>query len=98
MSFHQFIPSEPPKRNHGGSDSQNASKRQRIYIPTHPSLIEACKNNHLQDVEYYLQHNADVNQVDRHGKTPLFIASLNNNIEIVRLLLSVENSFTKESK
>ena len=45
----------------------------------------------MQDVEYYLQHNADVNQVNHRGQTPLFIASLNNNIEIIRLLLSVEN-------
>jgi len=91
MSFHQFIPSEPPKRNHDSSGSGSASKRQRVYIPTRPSLIEACKNNDLQDVEYYLQHNADVNQVNHRGQTPLFIASLNNNIEIIRLLLSVEN-------
>ena len=56
------------------------------------ALIEACINKHTQFVKVLLDHNAEVNlSLYSEQHTALMIACQNNNLEIVKLLLRVEN-------
>ena len=54
------------------------------------ALLECCRNawqNHKEIAEILIDAGADVNQ-ESNGWTPLYLASYNNNIPIVRLLLA----------
>jgi len=55
------------------------------------ALLECCRNawqRHKEIVEILIKAGADVNQESIDGWTPLYLASYNNNIPIVRVLLA----------
>ncbi|OUM56152.1 hypothetical protein PIROE2DRAFT_22908, partial [Piromyces sp. E2] len=51
------------------------------------SLFEACKNGKESLVRYCVDHGADVNKVNKYGRTPLHIACERGSLEIVKYLL-----------
>lgn len=51
------------------------------------ALIDAVKDNKIEKVKQLLESGADVNQKNRFGMTPLYYASRNGYLEIVKLLL-----------
>jgi ankyrin repeat protein len=52
------------------------------------SLLDACKNGDLDAVETCLNNpNADVNETDPYGWTPLFVACSRGDTDIVKLLM-----------
>jgi ankyrin repeat protein len=51
-------------------------------------LFEACNNNNIENVNKFISEGGvDVNGNDKYGFTPLFIASIRNNVEIADLLI-----------
>lgn len=50
-------------------------------------LIIASEENHLDVVEFLLEHGADVNQAERHGYTALSRAGFKRHWDVVQLLL-----------
>ena len=59
--------------------------------PWRTPLWTACRNGHIEVVATLLAANADVNQADNDGVTPLFIASANGHTETPRLLAAKAN-------
>ncbi|UJR26880.1 hypothetical protein I4U23_008191 [Adineta vaga] len=53
--------------------------------PLHFAVL--AKSNRFDIVQFLLQHGANVDAQDRHGTTPLMLAVLHSDSEIVRLLL-----------
>ncbi|CAF1573169.1 unnamed protein product [Adineta ricciae] len=53
--------------------------------PLHFAVL--AKSNRYDIVQFLLQHGANVDAQDRHGTTPLMLAVLHSDSEIVRLLL-----------
>lgn len=52
------------------------------------SLFSAvCISGEVEFAKFLIKFNASVNKKNKHGKTPLFLASENNNLKIVKLLL-----------
>ena len=54
-------------------------------------LHAAVSSNDLHAVKKYIIHNTNINQPDKQGKTPLHYSSINNYIEITKLLLDIPN-------
>ena len=50
-------------------------------------LNRASYKNKLEIVEYLISHKADIESKDHNGLTPLFIASMSDNVEVVKYLL-----------
>ncbi|CAK9297050.1 unnamed protein product [Gordionus sp. m RMFG-2023] len=51
------------------------------------NLLKACKINDIKEVEKILKLETDVNQRHYLGWTPLMVASINGNIDVVKLLI-----------
>lgn len=51
-------------------------------------LIPAVKSNDLSQLTELINNGANVNQVDEYGATPIMWATFNNNIEMVKFLIS----------
>ncbi len=49
-------------------------------------FVKACFEGRVSQASILLKHGADVDAVDRHGKTALFWAVKNKNIEMIELL------------
>jgi len=54
-------------------------------------LSTAVKHNDIEVVEFLVTKNADINIKDNHNTTPLLLASENNYLDIVKILLSCSN-------
>ena len=54
----------------------------------HPPIVLAATNeNNLEIMKLLIQHNASVNDMDERGRTPLMVASLLRNREIMKYLI-----------
>ena len=51
-------------------------------------LIEACKNQDIEEIKNLISQGADVNEKDKNNKTLLIFASYNGNKEIIDFLIS----------
>ncbi|KAE8358625.1 ankyrin repeat-containing domain protein [Aspergillus caelatus] len=63
-----------------------------LTMTNEPFLLRTLKRSHDQEadtviVELLLNHRADPNCCDRKGRTPLFLATVKQNLDIMRLLL-----------
>ena len=56
-------------------------------ITKEEDFFEACKNNNIELVKLYLTHGINKNWRDKNDLTPLMIACINGNSEIVQALL-----------
>jgi len=67
--------------NHWDVNSSNSNGR---------SMLACCCNNtnRMSIINLLIDNNADINQTDRHGSTPLNIASEYSNLDIVKKLLN----------
>jgi len=54
-------------------------------------MLGAVSNGQVDEVKRLIGKNCAVNEPDYDGRTPLHIAASNNNIAIVKLLLSVKD-------
>jgi ankyrin repeat protein len=52
-------------------------------------LVSACQHGHLRAVKLLIEHEADVNQIDRQGNDPLMTAWESNRPEIVFYLVEM---------
>ena len=50
-------------------------------------LIRAIINNNLDEVKYYVETGADINEPNEFGESPLFAASFKGNLSIVKYLV-----------
>ena len=69
------------------------SKKKLILAKTYFSkretiLIQACEKGYTASVQALIDAKADLNQGDKDGVTPLFIACKNGNIEIIKALIA----------
>ena len=49
-------------------------------------------------MELLILHKADVNMVDRHGKTALMLTAITNNVACVELLIASQADIGKKNK
>lgn len=49
----------------------------------------ACKNGAFGIAQFLIQHGADIDLQSKDGFCPLYAASLNGHVDIVRMLLSM---------
>lgn len=59
-----------------------------------PALHLACQKDQYDIIELLVKCGANVNELDEYGKTPLFYATLQNNIKAVELLIENKASPT----
>lgn len=60
-------------------------------------LIAACVHSHDEQVQYLLNHGADVNLQDSAGRTALHVASVRGVLTVVEALLSAAGEYTTAS-
>ena len=53
----------------------------------HIDIFQAIRDNNIEKVKEYLDRGEDVNVQNKYGWTPLYRASHDNHIEVVKLLL-----------
>lgn len=76
------VKSEKKTVDNGNNEKESASKSQ-----LNSGLLNAAKVGNLKQVEKLLDDGADVNTLDKYGKTSLMLASISGKVEVVQLLL-----------
>jgi ankyrin repeat protein len=60
------------------------------------ALLRAIRIHNIELVKFILQHGGDATKANRDGYTPVHVAALNGEPEIVRLLMKYGGSFWSE--
>lgn len=53
-----------------------------------PEIIEVVNDNNIPRLRALVKIKSNLNQTDRYARTPLMIASMDNNLEAIKLLIS----------
>ena len=76
-----------------------SSKRKPLDKPTEKKWWEALENNDVKGVEDILtNYLVDLNQADKDGYTPLYIAALFNSQEVAKLLINAKANLNQPNK
>jgi uncharacterized protein len=62
------------------------------------SLIGSCKSNNLEEVKHWLATGANVNAVDKDGRTALWWAASRGHVECATALIDAEADVNKGDK
>ena len=68
--------------------SETSYNKNKDIIITNEQFFEACKNNNIELVKLSLSIGIDKNWQNKDGITPLMIACLEGNLEIVKAILN----------
>jgi len=71
-------------------DDDESNKYNKVDKNLDIDLINACKNDSIEDVKILIKKGSNVNIVNDYGDTPLTIACENKNFEIIKYLVEKE--------